>query len=719
MGQLTKLTHLDISYNPSLTSLPVTLLNISTLKKLDCVGCNALTSPPYSVCKQGIKAVRRFLKDLQLERGQNQKLIPITVIGKTRAGKTSLVRSLQESTRVLTNRTSTADKLDEATRVFNICEAEVNDSCKLVFIDFGGQEIYHFAYQLTFKAQSVPLLVIDISEFDQLLTENGEDRACQEVCMEWLSHLYLSRPSLDRPVVALTHCDTDLITKEQLQLRKQQLVDITERLRIELITKEKNVSMLTNPLLDMTTFCDISLPLIKLVDILEFSASSGQAEIHALEQALVKAASALVNEIPGSWYAILLDISSRKDEPYIKVTDIVKGIRKSRKRYTLQYIHEIGRIMWFQEIQILSGYIFHQTKILSSLIGILYDHAQGRTWEDRMHCFLPYKFCERQIEAREYEKMVNDFRKTGVIEAALLHNLLNTESSLPVQVAITLLKTFHLICGPIGTEDKQKFIVPYFSQTAITVSDDMANLIPLKVDLFLNGLPVPNYVYHLITAAYLDIHIDMFNTVEAGQSGAHVIEENRIHRYLIHNVRNKHVTLITLTSLQNIGEAWKKQLDALTQITAELESVWRGVRYEHVFYCSHCVLTKQQHPTTAVNPEWFNKTKEPNRRSYEHLKPQQTVYTGLEFCTCDAATHPSEGGSLPKPLRNPCECAVYINDVSISLNFKFILLQCIFYDKVKYHIDSPVLGFPVSLSISNFLYSHYTVDFPPISTLII
>ena len=172
---------------------------------------------------QGIKAVRRYLEELKRERN-NQKLLPVTVIGKTRAGKTSLVRSLQESTRVLTNWTSTADKLDEAARVFNICEAEVNDSCKLLFIDYGGQEIYHFACQLTFKAQSVPLLVIDIVEFDRLLTENGEDRACQEVCMEWLSHLYLSRPSLDRPVVALTHCDTDLITKEQLKSESSSLL---------------------------------------------------------------------------------------------------------------------------------------------------------------------------------------------------------------------------------------------------------------------------------------------------------------------------------------------------------------------------------------------------------------------------------------------------------------------------------------------------------------
>ena len=147
--------------------------------------------------------------------------------------------------------------------------------------------------------------------------------------MEWLSHLYLSRPSLNRPVVALTHCDTDLITKEQLQLRKQQLVDITERIRVQLITKEKNVSNSSSPLLAMTTFGDISSPLIRVGEILEFSAQSSQADIHALEQALVKAGSALVNEIPGSWYAILLDLTSRKEVPYIKVSEIVKGFRKS------------------------------------------------------------------------------------------------------------------------------------------------------------------------------------------------------------------------------------------------------------------------------------------------------------------------------------------------------------------------------------------------------
>ena len=97
---------------------------------------------------------------------------------------------------------------------------------------------------------------------------------------------------------------------------------------------------------------------------------------------------------------------------------------------------------------------------------------------------------------------------------------------------------------------------------------------------------------------------------------------------------------------------------------------------------------------TAVNPEWFNKTNQPNRRSYAHLKPQQTTYTGLKFCTCDAATHPSESGSLPKPLRNPfestvfnCFCLVnFPHFLSIPPDFHFAVFCCSRALKILVHV---------------------------------
>ena len=69
---------------------------------------------------------------------------------------------MQKNERVLTWRCDNS-KLDEATKVFKVCEAEVDDKYKLVFHDFGGQAIYQFAYQLSDRSQYIPMLVIDIA----------------------------------------------------------------------------------------------------------------------------------------------------------------------------------------------------------------------------------------------------------------------------------------------------------------------------------------------------------------------------------------------------------------------------------------------------------------------------------------------------------------------------------------------------------------------------
>ena len=198
--------------------------------------------------------MRKYYYDLKVEAGTNQRLILVTVIGKTKAGKTSLVRSVQQNKRVLTERNTAEGKLNESTKVFKVCEAEMNKTCKLLFVDYGGQSIYHFSYQLTFKAQSVPLLVIDIIEFDRLATQNGEEAECQEVCMEWLSHLYISCPRLCRPVVVLTHCHK--LTEERFNKRKQQLVEETEKLRCHIIEAEKCAAPSSSPVFSMTSFAD-------------------------------------------------------------------------------------------------------------------------------------------------------------------------------------------------------------------------------------------------------------------------------------------------------------------------------------------------------------------------------------------------------------------------------------------------------------------------------
>jgi hypothetical protein len=593
--------------------------------------------------------VRKYLFDLRVERGSNQLLFPVTVIGKRKAGKTSLVQSVQQNKRVLTQRESSEEGLvDAATKVFKVCEADVDKTTKLIFTDFGGHTMYHFSYQLTFKTQCVPLLVIDIAEFDRLADKNGEESACEELCLTWLAHLYISSPRLNRPVVVLTH--RDKLSDERFIPRKQQLIEVTERLRQRIIEAERSESPTLSPVFTMTTFSDTSEPFIGHIDILDLSDTSDLSDISDLKDALLIAGSELITEIPGIWYLMLIRITERVDQPFIHLSEIDKEFPDDKEHVTLQYLHKTGCIMWFGKIDKLSNYIFHRSEVLTGLIEILYSHTLDDTWSKRLNLFSPFTSDGKKIDKRKYTAMIDNFNATGVIEASLLLNLLEKESTIPADISVEILKTFHLIhlCGPTSDLSHEKYIVPYFAKEEIKAPEVFDSLIPLKVDLWLRGLPIPGYVFSLITAAYLDINSDPYNYPEVGKNGVTVTNHtNKSVKYLLHDATEKRLSLITLAPLRRIGDAWCDHLASLRQLISELRSVWKAVRYQNVFVCSHCLLSNKPTPTTAVDPDWFQP---------ENLDGDLDVcYTGKETCVCKATAAITESETVPTPLISPCE----------------------------------------------------------------
>lgn len=588
--------------------------------------------------------MRKYFHDIHVERASNQRLVPVTVIGKSKAGKTSIVHSVHENRRVLTQCDSDEGIRDTATKVFKVVDTDVDENFKLIFSDFGGQKMYHFSYRLTFKKKCVPLLVIDISEFERHASDKGVVSACQELCIEWLSHLYIACPGLKRPVVVLTHCDC--LPDNRVRELTQQLLKGTEELRLRIIKEEKNVNWNSNPISTMTSFTDTSQPLISDCDIIHFSSTSGQAEINRLKKALTTAGSDLITEIPGRWYQFLLKIIQRTDEPYVNLSDLEREFPDDEVHVTLEYLHETGRIMWFRRLDKLSSFVFHRSEVITSLIEILYNHTLDITWESRLDQFTPFTLSDgTTIERSRYEKMIGTFKETGVMEAHLLQHLLEEESQLPADTSIEILKTFHLVhlCGSSAAIRQQKYIIPFFATRKVTAPDVYKQLIPLKVDLYLRGLPVPSYIFSLITAAYLDMNSDLdLNFPAAGSNGATVTKSNGLINYLTHDSIQKHVTLITLTPQKKISDAWQDQLSTLKKLIENLKSVWKGVRFESVFYCSHCLLTNKLSPTTAVDPGC--------------LSPEvnSTCYTGEEAFVCRKEVDDTESCFVPKPLMYPC-----------------------------------------------------------------
>jgi GTPase SAR1 family protein len=93
LGALTGLQKLDLSGCSGLTALPVELGALTGLRELDMSFCPALHTPPARVVAAGTDAVLNFLRDLGGGSAPCH-LVKLVLLGKQRAGKSSLADSL-------------------------------------------------------------------------------------------------------------------------------------------------------------------------------------------------------------------------------------------------------------------------------------------------------------------------------------------------------------------------------------------------------------------------------------------------------------------------------------------------------------------------------------------------------------------------------------------------------------------------------------------------
>ena len=88
---LLNLEELNLKDNRSLLRLSADVCRLPKLSAIELDGCHSLVSPPAGVSKQGLSAMRKYFTDLEKDGRKN--FIPVTVIGRSMAGKTSLIKS--------------------------------------------------------------------------------------------------------------------------------------------------------------------------------------------------------------------------------------------------------------------------------------------------------------------------------------------------------------------------------------------------------------------------------------------------------------------------------------------------------------------------------------------------------------------------------------------------------------------------------------------------
>lgn len=635
--KLESLEKLDIARNTQLETLHDEILQMEKLKVLHCWGNYSIKYPPYAVCEQGLSAVKAFITDLRADRGTEVTVVPVAIVGNQMSGKTSLVRSLQEGNRRLTFRKE-HDPLDETTRVFDVHNLEIGNFM-VKMIDYAGSSVYRLTYSFTKKENFIPLLVVNLQEFVHLSSMLDPIEATKAVCFDWISYLYLPSPGLGSPILVLTH--TDKLASGQVTQHKSKLLESCEEIRHGLLFEERQCSGLVYNLSHIAHLSNTENPLFAAGEIFEFNDDVTETtNIDLLKKTLGDRCSKFNAIIPRLWETVGAFIDEQEREPYVRLSDIASKYPSDDFLVILRYMHNMGKVLWFEHVEKLSNHIFHQIPTIVQMITLIFHHSSEEQWKQKLDHFVPFTHNGQVILKNKYQWLIEQFFQTGVLDGAVLMNLLATESAIPAEIAIELLRCFHILHGPVSRPNGEAYIIPYFATAAVDQSWQTQSDLQLRIDVVFGGLTLPKDVYHLMTVAVLNYTFDFASDVEVRKNGATVYhDEGSTH--IVHSYNSKKITLQVSTSVQLLESSWRHLVETRQCILDLLSHSWKAYCAETLVYCSHCLFLRDPSPDYDPDPCWL-------------ISPDATRQTEawLGCCRRHSTLREEKRPTVPKYLRS-------------------------------------------------------------------
>ncbi|XP_067940445.1 leucine-rich repeat-containing protein 1-like [Watersipora subatra] len=398
--KMQNLRELDISDNKNLTKIDEKILNLKHLTSFKCNGCFNLVSPPYAVCQQSLTAIKSFFEDFASGQQVELTIVPVSVVGHSMSGKTSLIRSLKSGNRVLTHRSET-NMLDETTKVFKIEGVQLDNSYAKM-IDHGGHEVYHITYRYILKERNIPLIVVNLNEFKSLAKEEGEKAATEELCWKWLAHIYLACPLLvESPLLVLTH--SDKVSDSEQQSYKDCLFKYCKELRDKMLKVEQQGTRAKKQVLHKIKFLsNKGVEVFTEQNTFVFGEKSHQ--IKDLRKALDIRCMEHKVSLPQKWNSMCNFVEKSLTKPVVTVSEIQASFPGESSLHILRYMHNIGNILWFQSVEPLMSYIFRDIPAMTEMISILFHHKSDHLWVKREQEFHEFDFKRRFISKSSYQK---------------------------------------------------------------------------------------------------------------------------------------------------------------------------------------------------------------------------------------------------------------------------------------------------------------------------
>lgn len=645
--ELQSLERLYLDNNFRLERIGAKIIELKSLEELSCSENSSLVYPPYAVCNQGLSAIKTYFESFSSLQETTKTEMPMRVVGNVFAGKTALVKSLQLGKRCLTYR-SKDSPLDEATKVFKVKHLDLLKS-RVNLFDCGGDTIYNIGWSFSYIEKCIPLIVVNMHEFKTLSGRRGLREATRNVCCRWISHLYLPCPHLGAPILVLTH--KDMLNSDEFQQLREELLAMVQSIRMDDIT-EMPISSTSSNMSDSMHLWNSDLPLFDSKDIFEFSNDLNEtSNIESLRETLRIRCEAFQTEVPPTWDLVSAYIKEQTASDYIPLSVLQSQFPNDDLRTILRFMHNFGRLFWFEKDPKLSQYIFHQHTLITGIISVLFDESSAELWKKSVATFDTPTHNTKRMTSTRYKHIVEQFSTSGLLDESLLTEILAQKFKIPVEVALQLLASFSILYGPIANRNSSAYIIPYLSSTYMGGAWKRDGQLQLRMEIILTGMAPPFYFYHLITVAVLKKASDNFSSAQVNKNGA-TIHRGQTATHFIHDYNTGKMTLQVSTAVNFLGDSWKHLLNLATVIVEQLSTTWKACHVEVLMYCAHCLFLRDVNPAYEVNPFWFSNICQSG--DPETSLAVKLSLLGLEPVLCKNSA-PNKKMIVPSALVLPCK----------------------------------------------------------------
>ncbi|KAM7424583.1 hypothetical protein PAMA_000774 [Pampus argenteus] len=460
---LQKLKELLVEKN-QLTELPPQLFQKSSceLTVFKASG-NPLRCPPEEVCVGGVMDIQSYF--LEMEENPNTHsawTVKTMFLGSSMAGKSTLCRSLREGKPI-------AVAVEDRTEGIEISQLYTQE-IRFLFWDFAGQEEYYLTHHVFITPRALVILTIDLASYSI-----GDPDSFKDQLWFWINNIQLRVP--DSVVLLVgTHCDQCRDQEEVMEKKK----DIEEKVktmlanrRIVLKYQKKNLeenshaSFFTDQLDELDSLLEYNLKVLDLVTLnCKKTEDIAKLKSHILtciqsESTFLCAESILpksyeeveqaihtlvaLQEIPQHGIILLEELS----DLILNHVEMSRESLHSMLRFLLRYLHRIGVIIWYTDIDVLSDRVFIQPSFLISVFKSIVRHDLVQQLEGISRDLLMQ---EGALVKQKYT-WVHDLTYRGILQNAAMRILVRR------QVEKLVVDDDDLVREVVGTKREEGIIL--------------------------------------------------------------------------------------------------------------------------------------------------------------------------------------------------------------------------------------------------------------------